>query len=265
MPSHGGGGDVAKMLRRRAMIVSEFVSTEETYVSNLQLLVDRFSNTLHGVIAPADHLSIFSIAPQLVLDINTHPSPHHLPLTPTSPPPASRGCALLRAAHLEPAAVQGHSQGERWRPVHWVPVCQDGALPENVPTGRVPNSPPLPLTPTTLLCKHLCVWHASRYSQYVDNHENATNVVKRLRADVVVAETISAVEAKTQALDSFLIMPVQRVPRYLLLLRELEKYTPTSHVDYADVKVPKETPPLALLQHSVAPSHMTWRHPCPPS
>ena len=67
---------MAKMLRRRAMIVSEFVSTEETYVSNLQLLVDRFSNTLHGVIAPADHLSIFSIAPQLVLDINTH-TPRH--------------------------------------------------------------------------------------------------------------------------------------------------------------------------------------------
>lgn len=78
---------MAKMLRRRAMIVSEFVSTEETYVSNLQLLVDRFSNTLHGVIAPADHLSIFSIAPQLVLDINTHTPPHTIYLSHQPRPP----------------------------------------------------------------------------------------------------------------------------------------------------------------------------------
>lgn len=125
--------------------------------------------------------------------------------------------------------------------------------------------PPWLLLPNPAVHTSLCVWHASRYSQYVDNHENATNVVKRLRADVVVAETISAVEAKTQSLDSFLIMPVQRVPRYLLLLRELEKYTPTSHVDYADVKVPKETPPLALLQHSVAPSQMTALAGCGPT
>jgi hypothetical protein len=33
-------------------------------------------------------------------------------------------------------------------------------------------------------------------------------------------------------LRDFLIIPVQRVPRYGLLLRELEKNTPSDHVDY---------------------------------
>ena len=34
-----------------------------------------------------------------------------------------------------------------------------------------------------------------------------------------------------QNMDSYLIMPVQRVPRYKLLLKELHKYTPEGHSD----------------------------------
>ena len=37
-------------------------------------------------------------------------------------------------------------------------------------------------------------------------------------------------------LDSFLITPVQRMPRYLLLLKELAKYTPENHPDYAGLQ-----------------------------
>jgi hypothetical protein len=31
--------------------------------------------------------------------------------------------------------------------------------------------------------------------------------------------------------QSFLIAPVQRIPRYVLLLRELQRYTPASHIE----------------------------------
>jgi len=37
-------------------------------------------------------------------------------------------------------------------------------------------------------------------------------------------------------LSSFLIMPVQRVPRYILLLSELAKHTSPSHPDAADLQ-----------------------------
>mmetsp|Transcript_5100 Transcript_5100/g.6213 ORF Transcript_5100/g.6213 Transcript_5100/m.6213 type:complete len:239 (-) Transcript_5100:73-789(-) len=40
-------------------------------------------------------------------------------------------------------------------------------------------------------------------------------------------------ETSSLELDSFLILPVQRMPRYLLLLKELHKYTPENHPDYA--------------------------------
>jgi hypothetical protein len=36
-------------------------------------------------------------------------------------------------------------------------------------------------------------------------------------------------------LDSILIMPVQRIPRYSMLLESLIKYTPTDHLDYQDL------------------------------
>ena len=37
------------------------------------------------------------------------------------------------------------------------------------------------------------------------------------------------------SLSSFLITPVQRLPRYLLFLRELHRYTPPDHPDYANL------------------------------
>ncbi len=39
-------------------------------------------------------------------------------------------------------------------------------------------------------------------------------------------------EVANQEINSFLIRPIQRIPRYLLLLRDLVKHTETSHKDY---------------------------------
>jgi hypothetical protein len=36
-------------------------------------------------------------------------------------------------------------------------------------------------------------------------------------------------------LSSLLVMPIQRIPRYVLLLKELLKYTPESHVDFNSI------------------------------
>ena len=39
-------------------------------------------------------------------------------------------------------------------------------------------------------------------------------------------------EASGLDLSSFLILPVQRLPRYVLLLKELQRYTPENHPEY---------------------------------
>jgi len=40
-------------------------------------------------------------------------------------------------------------------------------------------------------------------------------------------------ECKGLTLQSLLIMPVQRIPRHILLLTDLAKHTPTDHPDFA--------------------------------
>ena len=45
------------------------------------------------------------------------------------------------------------------------------------------------------------------------------------------------VRSKGQNLQSYAIMPVQRVPRYLLLLRELIKWTSSEHPDRANLEL----------------------------
>jgi len=57
----------------------------------------------------------------------------------------------------------------------------------------------------------------------------------------------SSQETKGLRLESFLIMPVQRYPRYRLLLQDLLKHTPESHPDHADLSSALETVAAVLL------------------
>lgn len=52
----------------------------------------------------------------------------------------------------------------------------------------------------------------------------------------IVAEAEASPSFKGLQLNSFLVLPVQRVPRYKLLLENLLKYTPEDAPEYADVQ-----------------------------
>ena len=43
-------------------------------------------------------------------------------------------------------------------------------------------------------------------------------------------------ESRGLILQAFLVLPVQRIPRYKLLLEDLLKKTPSNHCDYVDLK-----------------------------
>jgi len=75
------------------------------------------------------------------------------------------------------------------------------------------------------------------YSTYTSNYSNAEKTVKKwLTTSPRLGAFIRAVELqkKTHGLQlaSYLIMPVQRIPRYKMLLNELVKLTPVTHRDY---------------------------------
>jgi hypothetical protein len=80
------------------------------------------------------------------------------------------------------------------------------------------------------------------YTTYVNEHESASNDLKYLRESKKYSEfnrfclacCVNPV-SKGLNLSSLLITPIQRIPRYKLLLSELIKNTPEDHPDKADL------------------------------
>ncbi|GAM24874.1 hypothetical protein SAMD00019534_080490 [Acytostelium subglobosum LB1] len=80
------------------------------------------------------------------------------------------------------------------------------------------------------------------YTIYVNNYNAAITCITECRAQnekfVKLLETNRASE-KCMGLDlaSLLIMPIQRIPRYVMLLQDLVKFTNESHADYENLSV----------------------------
>jgi len=77
------------------------------------------------------------------------------------------------------------------------------------------------------------------YTQYISNYTNSTLTQRRLlHTSAEWKEWKAAQEAKANGmtLASFLIMPIQRVPRYVMLLADLNKHTAPSHPDKANLQ-----------------------------
>ena len=78
------------------------------------------------------------------------------------------------------------------------------------------------------------------YTQFASNSEEAMRLLRKLQENnsafaEFTAECMTNPRCRGQSLDSFLIMPIQRIPRYLLLLAELKKHTPLEHPDHAQL------------------------------
>lgn len=77
------------------------------------------------------------------------------------------------------------------------------------------------------------------YTQYVNRYEHAIKELHKLRGNKKFQRFLKEVNKSTktngQDLSGFLILPVQRIPRYELLLKEMKKYTVESDPDYHDL------------------------------
>ena len=75
------------------------------------------------------------------------------------------------------------------------------------------------------------------YAFYAGNHMQAVDEIIHLKKNKHFKKFIEAIEKKRSlrgalTLESLLIQPVQRIPRYKLLIQELLKHTSTYHDDY---------------------------------
>lgn len=78
------------------------------------------------------------------------------------------------------------------------------------------------------------------YSRYCNNYDNALAVLKDLRKVDEFKAWIAAMDKASDrtklGITSYLILPIQRVPRYRLLLEDLIKHTPDHHPDKAGLQ-----------------------------
>jgi len=78
------------------------------------------------------------------------------------------------------------------------------------------------------------------YVEYVNNYQHALDLLNRLRKERpglhnFLRKQETSKECRSLPLDGFLITPVQRIPRYELLLRDMLKHTWSTHVDFQDL------------------------------
>lgn len=78
------------------------------------------------------------------------------------------------------------------------------------------------------------------YALYVSNYDDATALLESYEKIPAVKTWLSdkyhEPHIKVLSLQSLLILPVQRIPRYCLLLKDLVKHTPETHPDFLDLQ-----------------------------
>jgi len=74
------------------------------------------------------------------------------------------------------------------------------------------------------------------YIAFVSNYMQSVKRIQALTKDrpwfANFVTHLKRTNKSLRGLESYLILPVQRLPRYVLLLREVRKHTPKSHKDY---------------------------------
>ncbi|KAL9649455.1 hypothetical protein ABK040_000694 [Willaertia magna] len=78
------------------------------------------------------------------------------------------------------------------------------------------------------------------YSRYCNNYDRANEVLKKCKEREELKEVVLKMDKDSRTsklgLQSYLILPIQRIPRYRLLLQDLIKHSGPDHPDYQGLK-----------------------------
>lgn len=77
------------------------------------------------------------------------------------------------------------------------------------------------------------------YTQYLKHYKELSSILakhKKKSEFKKMLESLPTAECRSLGLKDYLIMPVQRIPRYSLLLRDLLNNTWADHIDYEDLR-----------------------------
>lgn len=74
------------------------------------------------------------------------------------------------------------------------------------------------------------------YKSYCETYNDAQNILASLATKKSYTQYAKSIQEASQALPTLLACPFSRIPRYLLLLREVLNRTPAEHPDYPDLQ-----------------------------
>jgi hypothetical protein len=78
------------------------------------------------------------------------------------------------------------------------------------------------------------------YTRYCNNHDKASEIARQLKQNEEFALILKGMDKDERTsklgLNSYMILPIQRIPRYRLLLEDYIKHTDPQHPDYAGLK-----------------------------
>jgi len=170
----------AEMVNKRFHIVNEILSTEKTYVSQLELMVTMFVDKKEGCGLNEDQ--IFKVFSNVKVIAQCH------------------------QRFLEPL----EQRVKTW--------TESSVISDLFLEAR---------------------W-IKLYKHYINQYDTAAKYVKEWRETVkpfgkYLKETEWTPALQCTNLESLLVTPIQRLPRYVLLLEEIAKYTPENHPDHAKI------------------------------
>ncbi|KAI1318827.1 hypothetical protein EDD11_005673 [Mortierella claussenii] len=259
---------------RRRRIVDEIIATERTYVEGLKGLVEIYLTPALQVMPPGDHKAVFSNAqaiytfhanhflPELEkayhlafmddakLAAQQQRQPHSSLISPASPIPSS---SLAPSSTFSLSALtvsqnssitQQQEEGVQVETVTSETVVSNDSTPGcvTITTESVPTlSSQVEDRIGRVFAEH--VPYMKMYSFYINNYDNALRVLQTQLTQAKYKKKMKEFLRRcakhpnhTQlALQGYLLLPVQRIPRYKLLLQDLLENTWPEHVDHQDI------------------------------
>ncbi|KAG0088909.1 hypothetical protein BGZ92_005566 [Podila epicladia] len=250
---------------RRRKIIAEIIETERTYVDGLKGLVEIYLTPAQQVMPSSDHKAVFSNAQALYAFHASHFLPElekayavtretKTPIVSSSPmSPIPSSSPFLS----DPSAPSSASSSTAALGIHQESVSQSSDIsamstPQEscieATNGDNTDSVTVTTTPPENECRIGRVFaehvaYMKMYSFYVNNYDNALRVLQ-------TQLTNSKYKKKTKeflrrcakhpnhtqlGLQGYLLLPVQRIPRYKMLLGDLLENTWPDHVDYQDI------------------------------
>lgn len=246
---------------RRRKIIAEIIETERTYVDGLKGLVEIYLTPAQQVMPASDHKAVFSNAQALYTFHASHFLPElekayavtretKIPIassSPMSPIPSSSPFlsdpSAPSSASSSTAALGVHQEsGGQSFDISAMSTPHDSCIEAtNEATDSVTTPKPEESRIGRVFAEHVA--YMKMYSFYVNNYDNALRVLQ-------TQLTHSKYKKKTKeflrrcakhpnhtqlGLQGYLLLPVQRIPRYKMLLGDLLENTWPDHVDYQDI------------------------------